>query len=69
MNSDSVGYYDAFPPKRMNVSTRTTELAGSSGSKPLKRILIADKDFTAGEVIYNVTWPSVPSHGLYWLIK
>ena len=69
MNSDSVGYYEVFPPKRMNVSTKTIEVADSSGGKVLKRILVADKDFTAGDVIYTVTWLPVLSRGLDWLIK
>ncbi|KAI0005042.1 MAS20-domain-containing protein [Russula compacta] len=47
------GYYEVFPPKRMNVSTKAVEVTDSSGGKVLKRILVADKDFTAGEVIYN----------------
>ena len=55
MNLDLVGYYDTFPPKRMNVSTKAVELTGPSGDKILKRILVADKDFTAGEMIYDVT--------------
>jgi mitochondrial import receptor subunit TOM20 len=58
MNFDSVGYYEVFPPKRMNVSTKTVEVADPSGNKVLKRILVADKDFAAGEVIYTVTWLS-----------
>jgi hypothetical protein len=40
----------------MNVSTRAVEVTDPSGSKVLKRILVAEKDFTAGEVIYDVTW-------------
>ena len=56
MNLDSVGYFESFPPKRMNVSTKAVEVTDSSGDKVLKRILVADKDFTAGEVIYNVMW-------------
>jgi len=54
MNPDSVGYYETFPPRRMNVSTKTIEVADPSGANVLKRILVADKDFTVGEVIYNV---------------
>jgi hypothetical protein len=38
----------------MNVSTKTVEVTDSSGAKILKRILVADKDFTAGDVIYKV---------------
>jgi hypothetical protein len=68
-NFDLVGYYEVFPPKRMNVSTKTVDVADSTGGKVLKRILVADKDFTTGEVIYIVMWPSVLSHGLGWLIK
>lgn len=55
MNPDSVGYYEIFPPKRMNASTKMIEVADPSGNKVLKRILVADKDFAAGEVIYIVT--------------
>jgi hypothetical protein len=64
MNSDLVGYYEIFPPKRMNVSTKMIEVADPSGNKVLKRILVVDKDFTAGEVIYTVTWLSIASHSL-----
>ena len=56
MNFATVGYYEVFPPKRMGVSTKTVEVTDSSGGKVLKRILIADKDFIAGEAIYGVTW-------------
>jgi hypothetical protein len=54
VNLDSVGYWDTFPPRRMNVSTKMIEGADSSGAKILKRILVADKDFSTGEVIYHV---------------
>ncbi|KAH9965901.1 hypothetical protein BC827DRAFT_777388 [Russula dissimulans] len=47
------GYYEVFPPKRMGVSTKPVEVTDSSGGKVLKRILVADKDFTAGEAIYD----------------
>lgn len=53
----------------MNVSTKTVEVADPSGNKVLKRILVAGKDFTAEEVIYTVTWLSIPSHTLGWLTK
>jgi hypothetical protein len=52
---DSVGYYDIFPPKQMSVSTKTIDISDSSGAKVLKRILVAEKDFAAGETIYKVT--------------
>jgi len=37
----------------MNVSTKTVEISDPSGAKALKRILVADRDFTAGETIYK----------------
>ena len=49
-----VGYYDVFPPKQMSVSTKTIDISDSSGAKVLKRILVAEKDFAAGETIYKV---------------
>ena len=69
INSDLVGYYEIFPPKRMSVSTKTVEVADPSGNKILKRILVADKDFTAGEVVYTVTCFSISSHSLDWLTE
>ncbi|KAI9429627.1 hypothetical protein F5148DRAFT_1372359 [Russula earlei] len=48
------GYYEAFPPNRMGVSTKTVAVTDSSGGKALKRILVADKDFTAGEIMYDI---------------
>jgi import receptor subunit TOM20 len=47
------GYYDVFPPKEMSVSTKTIDISDSSGAKVLKRILVAEKDFVAGEIIYK----------------
>ncbi|PIL36948.1 transcription factor [Ganoderma sinense ZZ0214-1] len=44
------GYYDHFPPKRMNVSIHASE---PEGDKPAKKILIAAKDFEAGDIIYT----------------
>src|SRR5947208_13846883 len=67
MNLDLVGYYDTFPPRRMNVSTKTIEVAHSSGANVLKRILVADKDFTTGEVIYNVKCRLTASTISSWL--
>ncbi|RPD66738.1 MAS20-domain-containing protein [Lentinus tigrinus ALCF2SS1-7] len=43
------GYYDYFPPKRMNVSVQHV---GGQGNQATKKILIAQKDFAAGDVIY-----------------
>lgn len=47
------GYYEVFPPKHMSVSTKTVEITDPSGATALKRILVADRDFTAGETIYK----------------
>ncbi|KAH9006787.1 MAS20-domain-containing protein [Lactarius hatsudake] len=47
------GYYEVFPPKHMSVSTKTVEITDPSGATALKRILVADRDFTTGETIYK----------------
>ena len=39
----------------MSVLTKTVEISDPSNAKVLKRILVADRDFTAGETIYKVT--------------
>ncbi|KAI0353457.1 MAS20-domain-containing protein [Trametes cingulata] len=44
------GYYDHFPPKRMNVSVKA---GPAQGNQAAKKILVAEKDFDAGEVIYK----------------
>jgi len=54
MDLDLVGYYEVFPPKLVNVSTKTIEVTDPSGAKVLKQILVSEKDFGAGEVIYDV---------------
>jgi hypothetical protein len=38
----------------MNVKTATVEVADPSGANVLKRILTAAKDFSSGDVIYQV---------------
>ncbi|KAF8165662.1 hypothetical protein B0H34DRAFT_780452 [Crassisporium funariophilum] len=43
-------YYDHFPPKRTNVSISTRENTSGQGSR---QVLVVDKDFTAGSVIYK----------------
>ena len=50
----ALGYYDYFPPKRMNVSVQHV---GGEGSQATKKILVAQKDFAAGDVIYIVGCP------------
>ncbi len=52
-----IGYYDYFPPKRMNVSVQS---GAGEGSQTMKKILVAERDFAEGEVIYTVmTHPSI----------
>ncbi|PCH41486.1 MAS20-domain-containing protein [Wolfiporia cocos MD-104 SS10] len=41
------GYFDTFPPKSMNVSVQ------SSPKDQLRKILVAEKDFEEGDVIYK----------------
>jgi hypothetical protein len=41
-----VGYYDAFPPKSTDVVIETREN---------RQVVVAAKDFAAGEVIYKVS--------------
>jgi hypothetical protein len=44
------GYYDNFPPKRVNVSIVDREpMCGQDARK----VLTVNKDFVAGEVIYK----------------
>ncbi|KZT72532.1 MAS20-domain-containing protein [Daedalea quercina L-15889] len=43
------GYFEAFPPKSMNVSVQS---APGDASK-VRKILVAEKDFEAGDVIYK----------------
>jgi hypothetical protein len=45
-----VGYYDTFPPKRMNVSIIDRE---PTSGKDARKVLSVNKDFAAGEVIYK----------------
>ncbi|KAF8204688.1 MAS20-domain-containing protein [Pholiota molesta] len=43
-------YYDFFPPKRMNVSVEVRETTQGQGAR---QVLVVNKDFAAGEVIYK----------------
>ena len=45
------GYYNVFPPKSMNVSVKVME---PDSSQVRKKILVVNKDFAPGEVIYKV---------------
>jgi hypothetical protein len=49
----SAAYYDFFPPKRMNVSVEVRETTQGQGAR---QVLVANKDFAAGEVIYKVAF-------------
>ncbi|KAI0663278.1 MAS20-domain-containing protein [Cubamyces menziesii] len=46
----AIGYYDHFPPKRMNVSV---QLGPPQANQAAKKILVAEKDFMPGDVIYT----------------
>lgn len=48
------GYYDAFPPKAMNVAVNTVDVPDGSGNLMRKKVLVVTKDFDAGELIYKV---------------
>jgi len=48
-----VGYYDTFPPKRMNVSIVDREPVSGQGAR---KVLTVNKDFSAGEIIYKVLY-------------
>ena len=50
----TVAYFEMFPPKSMNVSTKTIDVPDASGALVRKRIMVAAKDFTAGDIIYKV---------------
>ncbi len=52
------GYYDYFPPKRMNVSVQ--HKTSPQGNQPAKKILVAQKDFAVGETIYKVILLDMP---------
>ena len=46
MRASFSGYYDHFPPKSWNVRVQ---------DKDGKKVLVADKDFEKGDVIYKVS--------------
>ncbi|KAH7931323.1 MAS20-domain-containing protein [Leucogyrophana mollusca] len=47
------GYYDCFPAKSMNVAVETIEVPDGSGNVMRKKVLVAIKDFEAGDLIYK----------------
>jgi hypothetical protein len=50
------GYYEFFPPKSMNVSVKASE---DNDSQIRKKVLVVDKDFNPGDVIYKVSLPYI----------
>lgn len=48
------GYYDAFPPRSMNVQVETVDVPDGKGATMRKKILTVAKDFEAGDLIYKV---------------
>jgi hypothetical protein len=53
-----VGYYDAFPSKSMNVAVKIVDVVEADGETKKRKVLVATKDFEAGEVIYKVKFSS-----------
>lgn len=51
LNPCFTGFYDMFPPKNMNASIVKEESQSMQGSRNL---LVAARDFAAGETIYKV---------------
>lgn len=51
MCASGVGYYDNFPPKSFNVSVESREATGTQGAR---KVLVVNKDFKAGDIIYKV---------------
>lgn len=49
-----LGYYDNFPPKYMGVSVINHDTSALDGRVIRKKILVADRDYKAKEVIYKV---------------
>ena len=47
-----IGYYDHFPAKTMNVSVQS---GPEQNNQPPKKILVAEKDFAEGDVIYKAS--------------
>ncbi|EGN92041.1 hypothetical protein SERLA73DRAFT_117876 [Serpula lacrymans var. lacrymans S7.3] len=48
-----LGYYNFFPPKSMNVAVENLDVPDGTGRLMRKKILVANKDIAAGEVIYK----------------
>jgi import receptor subunit TOM20 len=60
----SLGYYDTFPPKSMNVAVKIVDKLDAGSTTPKKgKILVVTKDVAAGEVIYTVRMLAVCRKG------
>ena len=49
-----IGYYEQFPPKSMNVSVKQLGSEEIKDGQTRTHVLVANKSFKAGEVIYRV---------------
>ncbi|KAI0314802.1 hypothetical protein OF83DRAFT_1135181 [Amylostereum chailletii] len=47
------GYFDHFPSKHFNVSVKAVDAPDANGAVVRKRVLVVNKDFAAGEIIYK----------------
>ncbi|KAG6334866.1 hypothetical protein ID866_4226 [Astraeus odoratus] len=54
-NMRTIGYYDCFPAKSMNVAVKTIEVPvnGQPGTFTKKKVLVCTKDFEPGDIIYK----------------
>lgn len=58
--SASQGYYTAFPGSSYDVSITgiASPETAMGGQKVVKNVLVAEKDFSAGDVLYKVFRPA-----------
>lgn len=61
----SLGYYDQFPPKSMNVSVKQFGSKEERNGQTLTHVLVANKSFKAGEIIYKVGRDGVMPYYFY----
>lgn len=48
-----LGYFDSYPPKSMNVSVESRDVPDGTGNVMRKKVLVVNKDFEVGDVIYK----------------
>lgn len=64
------GYYEAYPPKSMNVSVESQDVPDGTGKVMRKKVLVVNKDFEAGDVIYKASyWRYVFYHMLIHVLR